>query len=215
MAPAAHYFIGGIAAQRMASPACPGCYALGEAACSGVHGANRLASNSLLEGLVFGTDAAELLTGFGRPDPVDLSLLDLSGIPTDHDGGDLAAIQGAVEAIQRTMSQHVAVVRSAEGLSEAAAEVAEQIAVLERAGGNDRVAVEARNIAQVAARVIDAALFREESRGAHFRDDFPVTDPDLAGRHSLLFPESNGVWRFGTLSEAYERSPAAREAAVV
>jgi L-aspartate oxidase len=215
VAPAAHYFIGGIAAATDGRTSLPGLLALGEAACTGVHGANRLASNSLLEGLVFGTEAAELLSGYGHPEPVDLFAMDLAGIPIEPEAGDLAAIEGAVETIQRTMSQHVAVVRSAEGLRAAAAEVAAQLAKLEAAGGHNRVAVEARNIGQAAAAVIEAALFREESRGAHFREDFPTTDPALEGRHSLLLPESNGLWRFGELSEAFERSPAARAPATV
>jgi L-aspartate oxidase len=215
VAPAAHYFIGGIAAATDGRTSLPGLLALGEAACTGVHGANRLASNSLLEGLVFGTDAAHLLTCLGRPEPVDLAALDLPIVSATRTEGDLAAIEDAVEAIQRTMSQHVAVVRSAEGLCLAADEVAAQLGALEAAGGNDRVAVEARNIAQAAARVIDAALFREESRGAHFREDYPTTDPALEGRHSLLVPEANGVWRFGRLADAYDRSPVALEPAAV
>jgi len=168
-----------------------------------------------LECLVFGTDAASLVTVLGRRRPVNLSTLYLSGISAAHDAGDLAAIDGAVDAIQRAMSQHVAVVRSVNGLRAAAAEVALQLAVLEAAGGNDRVAVEARNIAQAAAMVIDAAIFREESRGAHFREDFPATDPALDGHHSLLLPEMNGSWRFGKLSEAFARSLSALEPAAV
>lgn len=206
VAPAAHYFIGGVAAATDGRTSMPGLLALGEAACTGVHGANRLASNSLLEGLVFGTDAAAMLTGLGRPMPVDLESIDLSGVAAESETGDRVAIAGAVEAIQRVMSQHVAVVRSAEGLRAAAAEVAEQRAVLEAAGGNDRVAVEARNIGQAAASVIDAALFRKESRGAHFREDFPSTNPELDAHHSLLMPDANGAWRFGKLSEAFDRT---------
>ena len=127
VAPAAHYFIGGIAAATDGRTSLPGLLALGEAACTGVHGANRLASNSLLEGLVFGTDAAALLTELGQPAagrsvedrPARISRRNI-------EAGDRAAIDAAVEAIQRAMSQHVAVVRSADGLRAAAAEVAAQ-----------------------------------------------------------------------------------------
>lgn len=215
VAPAAHYFIGGIVASADGRTSLPGLLALGEAACTGVHGANRLASNSLLEGLVFGTDAAGLLTSLGRPQPIDLESIDLASISAEATTGDSAAIEAAVEAIQRVMSQHVAVVRSAEGLQEAAAVVAQQTAALEGAGGTDRVAVEARNIAQAAAKVIQAALFREESRGAHYRSDFPTTDPALDGQHSLLFDGDNGLWQFGVLAEAYDRSPVDGEPAAV
>ena len=93
-------------------------------------------------------------------------LLELSGTSASQEAGDLAAIDGAVEAIQRAMSQYVAVVRSAEGLRSAAAEVAAQLRVLDAAGGSDRVAVEARNIAQAAAAVIDAALSAKKA-GEH------------------------------------------------
>ncbi|HET9659758.1 MAG TPA: L-aspartate oxidase [Thermomicrobiales bacterium] len=215
VAPAAHYFIGGIAASTDGRTSLPGLLALGEAACTGVHGANRLASNSLLEGLVFGTDAAALLTSLGRPRAIDTDALDLSGVTTEVESGNRAAIAKAVAAIQRVMSQHVAVVRSAEGLREAAAEVERLTRSIATAGGNDRVAMEASNIAQAASNVIAAALFREESRGAHFRSDFPDTNPALDGRHSLLFEGDAGEWRFGALSEAFDRSSIIREPATI
>ncbi len=209
VAPAAHYFIGGIVAATNGRTSMPGLLALGEASCTGVHGANRLASNSLLEGLVFGTEAAGHLTALGRPAAIDAASIDLSQIATEVTAGDRAAIETAVAGIQRAMSQHVAVVRSAAGLRQAAGDVAQHTIALETAGGNDRVAAEARNIAEAAARVIDAALFREESRGAHYRDDFPSTDPELDGRHSLLFGGMAGTWRFGTLAEAYDHAMSA------
>ncbi len=215
VAPAAHYFIGGIAASTDGRTGLPGLLALGEAACTGVHGANRLASNSLLEGLVFGTDAAALLTSLGRPAAIDPAQLDLSGVSTEITTGDLALIEEAVAEIQRVMSQHVAVVRSAGGLREAAVEVERLTRILEVAGGNDRLAIEASNIAEAASKVIAAALFREESRGAHFRSDFPTTIPALDGQHSMLFDGDSGAWRFGALSEAFDRSPASREPAAV
>ncbi len=215
VAPAAHYFVGGIVASTDGRTSLPGLLALGEAACTGVHGANRLASNSLLEGLVFGTDAAGLLTSLGRPPAIDTDDIDLASIPAEAETGDRAVLDTAVSAIQRVMSQHVAVVRSAEGLRAAAAEVARQTALLDAAGGNDRVAIESRNIAQAAAKVIAAALFREESRGAHFRSDFPTTDAALDGQHSLLFDGNAGVWRFGALAEAYDRSPVDAEPAAI
>lgn len=215
VAPAAHYFIGGIAASTDGRTSLPGLLALGEAACTGVHGANRLASNSLLEGLVFGTDAAGLLTALGRPPAVDLDALDLSSVSTEIESGDRSAIDAGVAGIQRVMSQHVAVVRTADGLHAAAAEVARLTQVLEGAGGTDRVAIEASNIAEAASKVIAAALFREESRGAHFREDFPSTDPALDGHHSLLFDGDAGAWRFGALAEAFDRTTIVPEPSVV
>ncbi len=76
-------------------------------------------------------------------------------------------------------------------------------------------AIASRNIAQAAAKVIAAALFREESRGAHFRSDFPTTDAALDGQHSLLFDGNAGTWRFGALAEAYDRSPVDAEPAAI
>jgi len=212
VAPAAHYFIGGIVAATDGRSSMPGLLALGEAACTGVHGANRLASNSLLEGLVFGTEAASMVTALGRPNAVDPARIDLTALSTEIQPGDQAAIDTALDGIRRTMSQHVAVVRSADGLRAAATEVARQTSALEHAGGNDRIAIEARNIAQAAARVIDAALFREESRGAHYRSDFPAADPALDGRHSLLLGGAGGTWRFGSLSDACERASPPQQA---
>ncbi|MEZ4666137.1 MAG: L-aspartate oxidase [Thermomicrobiales bacterium] len=87
VAPAAHYFIGGLAASTDGRTSLPGLLALGEAACTGVHGANRLASNSLLEGLVFGTEAAAMVTAQGRPAPIDAATLDLSGIAAESTRG--------------------------------------------------------------------------------------------------------------------------------
>lgn len=215
VAPAAHYFIGGVAAATDGRTSLPGLLALGEASCTGVHGANRLASNSLLEGLVFGTDAAGMVTGLGRPEPIDPERLERSSIDSIAASSDPNTITTAIDAIQHTMSQHVAVVRSADGLRTAAKAIAAQIARLDVAGGNDRVAVEARNIAEAAAAVTAAALFREESRGAQFRSDFPTTNPALDGRHSLLLHDAGRDWRYGKLSEAFDRSPLALEPAGV
>lgn len=215
VAPAAHYFIGGVVASTDGRTSLPGLLALGEAACTGVHGANRLASNSLLEGLVFGTDAAGMVTGLGRPEPIDLSRIDPGAFDRPVETGDRAAIEAAVDEIQRAMSQHVAVVRSAEGLREAATDVARCSANLDAAGGNDRTAIEARNIAEASAGVIAAALFREESRGAHYRSDYPTTDPALAGHHSLLFDGLSGTWRYGALEEAFDASPIALEPSAI
>lgn len=215
VAPAAHYFIGGVAAATDGRTSLPGLLALGEAACTGVHGANRLASNSLLEGLVFGTDAAKLLTLLGRPQPVDLEGFGQSRFAVEIEQGDHTTIEEIVAEIQQEMSRHVAVVRSAAGLREAAVAVDRLTRQLAAAGGNDRIAIEAQNIAQAAAGVIAAALFREESRGAHFREDFPETDPALDGQHSLLFGDQGARWRFGALSEAFARSLVSLEPAPI
>ena len=206
VAPAAHYFIGGVVAGTDGTTSLPGLLALGEVSCTGVHGANRLASNSLLEGLVFGLAAAEavgrdLLAGTvasSGPDP------DPAGEGSREVSGNNVAEQRS--QLQRLMSHHVAVVRDAAGLSETAralaalndASGAEPVAKPEVIEPGDRARWELRNMTEAAAAIVAAALQREESRGAHFRSDFPVPDPRLAGRHWAL---RGGEWRLGSLAE--------------
>jgi L-aspartate oxidase len=201
IAPAAHYFMGGIAAGSNGTTSLPGLIALGEAACTGVHGANRLASNSLLEGLVFGIEAADRLAALGKHP--------LSGDQRANSiepGSDSPATDPSEqrERIQRAMSRFVAVVRDGDGLA-AAAEIvgtaADELAQLPPS----RAVWETRNMATAASAVIDAAALRHESRGAQYRTDFPEPVPDLAGWH-LVF---RNTWAYETLDEA--RSNAAVE----
>jgi L-aspartate oxidase len=165
--PAAHYASGGVRTDGYGRTSIPGLYACGETACTGVHGANRLASNSLLEGLVFAERIGEALAeereplagGDGAPArPRRRGLLDPS-------------VRGE---IQRVMSTHCGVLRSAEGLAEARR-------LLEELGGRvcDDPCVEAweaTNLHTVATAVVAAAERREETRGSHWRDDFPDRD---------------------------------------
>lgn len=203
VAPAAHYFMGGIVAGASGETSLPGLLAIGEAACTGVHGANRLASNSLLEGLVFGLEAADALNRELLPVAASEAEPDVSGEPShiaDHHS--LSAMRAE---LQRTMSQHVAVVRDAAGLAQARTAVATitddlQHVDLERS----RDAWELVNMATVASAIVEAATRREESRGAHFRSDYPETNPSLDGQHLICDGESTS-WRFGSLAEA--RSP--------
>jgi len=177
VAPAAHYFMGGIVASPTGETSLPGLLALGEASCTGVHGANRLASNSLLEGLVFGLAAADRLVA-ERPPAA-------SSVPSTVNGH--APYGGAADPylspprpngitalrtqLQRSMSRDVAVVRDAAGLAEAAGELAAVAAALP-AVGTDRDVLEVRNMTLAAAAIVAAATRREESRGAHFRMDY-------------------------------------------
>src|SRR5215213_9780525 len=171
VAPAAHYFMGGIVAGTDGVTSLPGLLALGEAACTGVHGANRLASNSLLEGLVFGLKAAANL-GSTVAQPA------IANSPAQQPrmnqvvpkaSSDLNALIGRV---QRTMSRNVAVVRDVDGLSEAAAELDDVLSVLMSNQGSTRAAREAANLTLAARAVISAATLREESRSDHSRRDF-------------------------------------------
>lgn len=149
---ACHYHMGGIAADADGRTTVPGLYAVGECAATGVHGANRLASNSLLEAAAFGRRAgvaAALETGGGRPAPVEIA----PDLP-----------DAAMAELRTAMTAHAGVVRDAEGLSGVIA----LIDRLEAQHGAAAVLLAARLIAQ-------AALDRRESRGGHYRSDYPLT----------------------------------------
>ncbi len=171
VAPAAHYFMGGVAAGPDGRTAMPGLWAVGEVAATGAHGANRLASNSLLEGLVFG----ELVAGSAAAVPA-AAVPDAVWLPVRPDGGE--DVVGEVRAL---MEEYVGVVREAAGLRAAVKRLGELAGrPLSRAS---------RNAVEVAALVSAAALARTESRGAHFRTDFPEPDPAQA-RRAFVTPAS-------------------------
>lgn len=228
VAPAAHYFMGGIVADPTGRTSLPGLLALGEASCTGVHGANRLASNSLLEGLVFGLAAADRIAEHGLAPAPDAAAIGraLSSLRDHGAGAALTFSESEIAArrmhLQRTMSRHVAVVRDHDGLMTAMGEVAgllaqllEYQALAPRPNGTGpspqhrRAAIELLNMTSAAAMIVAAALHREESRGAHFRSDFPEPDPELAGKHDILVGGLSGRWMTGPLSEGL-RQPVAR-----
>ena len=182
VAPAAHYHMGGIDVDLDGRTSLDGLWAAGEVACTGAHGANRLASNSLLEGLVFGERVAEsvreALTQLPAP------RLDRSEWPTAP-GADPAQDPAAVEPeVRRLMWENVGLVRSRDGLRAALARfdtLAEQ-----------RLHGPSRSLVTVARLVATAALARTESRGAHFRSDHPATDPAWR-RRILLSPNGSDI----------------------
>lgn len=169
VAPAAHYHMGGIDVDGAGRTSLRGLWACGEVSSTGVHGANRLASNSLLEALVFGSRVAEdLRSAAGGAVPSRRSLPGISSGPlsTPQD----AAVQ---LAIRRLMWEKVGLVRDEKGLT----------AALEAlAGDHSQIGGEARNLLAVGRLVAAAALARRESRGGHFRSDYPAPDPDWQRR---------------------------------
>jgi L-aspartate oxidase len=187
VAPAAHYLSGGVLADLDGATTLPGLWTCGEAACSGVHGANRLASNSLLDGLVFGARVvAATLKGKRGPDATGaMSEVLASGWSgTAHTPDECEPIDARQrEAIQGTMSIDVGVVREADGLALAEKSLD---ALLQGAGAPVEptvAAYEVANLAVVAAAIVAGATARRESRGAHTRADYLNTDPELRGRY--------------------------------
>ncbi|MGN6031398.1 MAG: L-aspartate oxidase [Thermomicrobiales bacterium] len=219
VAPAAHYFMGGIAAGTDGRTSIPGLRAIGEVSCTGVHGANRLASNSLLEGLVFGLEAAASIRAEWASGAWDRTLPPPSRRPVVADGtqqltsDQVAAARGDV---QRLMSDDVAVVRSADSLVDAEAGLRDIAAAVDHLRLDTFAAIELRNMILLAAQVVASAEFREESRGGHFRADFPDRAPGLDGEHQLVVRQDGGFARcFGSIGEALapiaaERVPATR-----
>ena len=204
VAPAAHYFIGGVVADTEGRTSLPGLLAFGEAASTGIHGANRLASNSLLEGLVFGMAGADRLAEEWPLISAEAASLPPVPEPVQPAVGLSGEVAELRRQLQRVMSRDVAVVRDAEGLARARAAIdaiaAEADASVGVPGAESRDRWELRNLIDAARSVIDNAAFREESRGAHYRADFPTANPDLAGEHTLR--AEGGSLRFGKLADA-------------
>jgi L-aspartate oxidase len=179
--PAAHYIMGGVDTDEWGRTSLPGLYAAGEVACTGVHGANRLASNSLLEGLVFGARAAKAMTETPqaarlKPDRVGAWTLGLGASrDRDADAGLLVPSPQplAPTEVRDLMWRSVGLFRSRKRLAEA-------VTALERSSAAAAPATADQwrhhNLLTVARLIARAALRREESRGGHFREDFPQRD---------------------------------------
>jgi L-aspartate oxidase len=180
--PAAHYLMGGIRTDVAGRTSLPGLYAAGEAACTGVHGANRLASNSLLEGLVFGVQAAEAMASEQGTESAGRSAV---AVETVDDAG----IDSWIVGLREMMWRDAGLLRDGDGLRTARAELDEMRLTMPL--GMTRRALEARNLWTVADVIVSSALGREESRGAHFRTDFP--EKSGAALHSVI---ERGVLRF-------------------
>ena len=175
---AAHYQCGGVTTDAVGRTSIPGLYAIGEAACTGLHGANRLASNSLLEGLVFGRRCADFLLGEMKRD-------EFPSVP-DWDAGQAAPSDEAVvvthnwDEIRRLMWNYVGIVRTTRRLERAQRRIAllqEEIREYYWKHLVTQNMLELRNIATVAELIVACALARKESRGLHYTSDFPATDP--------------------------------------
>lgn len=173
VSPVAHYFMGGVRVGYQGETNLRGLYACGETACLGLHGANRLASNSILDGLVFGHRVAEGLGQGGLP----LSARELSRLDLESPGAPVRTTpQQAAEMkreIQRLMWNHVGLVREDSGLKEAARRL-EALRAQLCPGSLHPAVLEAENLLTVAQLITRAAALRTESRGSHFRVDYPA-----------------------------------------
>jgi len=195
IAPAAHYLSGGVLTDLWGATALPGLWAAGEVACTGVHGANRLASNSLLEGMVFGARLAETILAGGDGPTASGALapvVDGRTVPVDRpeapapDGSDPGGAAGgavpdvakARDHLQRAMTDGAGVVRSAESLARAGATVAAVAGVVASGRPTDRARGELANLVTAARSVLASATLRTETRGAHARSDFPKLSDD-------------------------------------
>jgi L-aspartate oxidase len=192
VSPAAHFMIGGVKTDLWGRTSVPGLYAAGEAAATGVHGANRLASNSLLEGLVFGARTGIAMIK-DAPGSNKTSAHLPGGLapktwenPEKHSGRPKAnpAIAAALEKLQEIMWKHVGIMRSGKELK-AALDCINSIA-FPRTEIETRNERELHNLHSLAQLVTRSALAREESRGSHYRSDFPYRDDDIFQMHSQV-----------------------------
>ncbi|HID08072.1 MAG TPA: L-aspartate oxidase [Armatimonadetes bacterium] len=173
VAPAAHYMMGGVRTDLHGRTSIKRLFAIGEVACSGLHGANRLASNSLNEALVFGQRAVHasqqwLKNRIASVDPCEL-LPEEAGPSKDHDWHDIR------DELQHLMSANVGIVRSQQRLETMRAQLEQWLANLQSPSGTP-VAWELMNMLLLSCLIVESALQREESRGAHYREDFPQRD---------------------------------------
>ena len=179
VAPAAHYFMGGIRTDHDGRTTVPGLYAVGEVACTGVHGANRLASNSLMETVVFGKRAVDSFSGPTTslaPDPAAIQIA-------------LASRQTSRADIQRLLWRNVGIRRDGASLDTALKTIDSWPEVGPSGDSHDRPVFENAQMSRLAWLMATAALRREESRGAHYRRDFP--EPDASWRRHQVWSRAD------------------------
>ncbi|HEY8965463.1 MAG TPA: FAD-binding protein, partial [Candidatus Methylacidiphilales bacterium] len=188
--PAAHYQCGGVVADTDGRTALPGLLAAGEVACTGLHGANRLASNSLLEALVVAHRAAAGIRA--NPLPAWRGVLPEweSGSASDPD--ELIVVTHNWREIRQLMWDYVAIVRTTKRLQRAGTRLRNLGEEVREYFWNYKVTadlLELRNLVLVASLIVDCALARHESRGLHFTTDYPQPDDSMPPRDTVLFPE--------------------------
>ncbi|MFZ3212506.1 MAG: FAD-binding protein, partial [Terriglobales bacterium] len=189
--PAAHYAMGGVRTDLHGRTSLPGLYAAGEAACTGVHGANRLASNSLLEGLVYGARAGAIIreetpSARAKANHIGSNACKIAGEnPGTREG---RGADELIRAVRDLAWKNIGIVRTGPGLREAIEQLEKWRACLPQMNG--RRQCEANNIFQTALLIARSALGRLESRGAHYRLDYPSHDDARFKKHSVVRGEA-------------------------
>jgi L-aspartate oxidase len=174
VSPSAHYFMGGVKTNLHGSSNIPGLFVAGEAACSGVHGANRLASNSLLEGLVFGLRAAKAAAHHAKTNPPPKSIPQRFRLKPSARKMSEQDVEKLRNSLRRLMWTKVGLIRTADSLQKAL----DQLQLWSRklqAPPFNRTGLETQNMVQVGLSVTEAALWRTNSVGAHYREDIPYS----------------------------------------
>jgi L-aspartate oxidase len=190
--PAAHYTCGGVLTDQNGRTDLPGLYCVGEAACTGLHGANRMASNSLLECLVYGASAArhiaasedERLPKTGVPDWDESRVTDSDEeVVVSHNWGEL----------RQFMWDYVGIVRSTKRLERASRRCNLLLQEIQEYYGNFRVSsdlIELRNLTLLSDLIIRSALSRRESRGLHYTIDYPQANDQRPAANTILIPQN-------------------------
>lgn len=187
--PGPHYAIGGVASDIDCDTSLPGLFAVGEAGANGFHGANRLASNSLLEGVVMGRHVARRLAAMHLDPPRAVAVShSQSAVSRPLDFVDLK------NTFRSLMLRHMGVERSESGMAQLARRIDGWRRLLAGTRLQGRKQWELANMLQVAAIMTESARFRRESRGVHWRSDFPESDPALAHRHVCYTPGAGVSW---------------------
>jgi L-aspartate oxidase len=187
--PAAHYTCGGVLTDLHGRTDLPGLYAIGETAYTGLHGANRMASNSLLECIVFGAAAADIIAGRETPaQPEKLPKWDESRV-TDSD--EEVVVSHNWSELRHFMWDYVGIVRTDKRLKRAFSRIELLLHEIEEYYGNFRITgdlIELRNLAQIARLIIQSAMSRKESRGLHYTLDYPEPDNTRTPQNTVLVP---------------------------
>ncbi len=179
--PAAHYYMGGIRTDEWGRTSVPELYAVGEAACNGLHGANRLASNSLLEGAVYGTRVVEALGLPAQSDEFGADWTEPLAVEIADTAPDDDVESFTRDDLQQLMWDAAGLSRNGDDLTRAS----ERLASWRTPAVSDAKSAEDANLLVVARAVVASAAARQESRGGHYRTDFPEPDPDQA-KHSAV-----------------------------